>query len=440
MRMVQALGWYFPQATGGTEVYVDALCRRLRAAGHEPQIVAPDPTTDREYRYQHEGIPVFRYPIPPRPTRDEVQDLTTARGAERFHAFLDRLRPDVVHLHTLGTGLGVGELQAARASGGKLFVTAHESRLGHLCQRGTLMRWGSEPCDGLSRPAKCAACALEHRGLPRPLARLVGAIPPTLGAAALLLPGRLGTALSMSDLIARNLRLQRELVALVDRFVLLTRAALEIVAANGAPREKLVLNRLGISHVHARKPEAPTRAPVTVGYLGRFDEVKGLRVLAAAIARLPRALPLRVELRGPVRYPAERALAAEVRGIFGPDARVHFAPPVAPAEAPSVLAGYDVLCCPSLCLEGGPTVALEAQAVGTPVIGSRIGGLCDLGPDGSGYEGERLVPPGDVHALSELLRRVAEDPAGTVDRWRRAMPPPRTMDEVAADHLAMYGA
>ena len=35
MKIVQAVGWYFPEGLGGTEIYVAGLCRRLREAGQE---------------------------------------------------------------------------------------------------------------------------------------------------------------------------------------------------------------------------------------------------------------------------------------------------------------------------------------------------------------------------------------------------------------------
>jgi len=98
------------------------------------------------------------------------------------------------------------------------------------------------------------------------------------------------------------------------------------------------------------------------------------------------------------------------------------------------LAAYDVICCPALCFEGGPTVALEAAAVGVPVVGSRIGGLAEIVTDG--VDG-RLVPPGDAAALAEALTAIARDPA-MIDSWRAALARPRTMDEVAADYMAMY--
>ncbi len=441
MRIIQALGWYHPESLGGTEVYVAGLCQRLLTAGHEVHVAAPDARQPLERTYHHDGVPVYRYPIPAQPTRQECQGLAPVPGSERFHTWLARRRPDVVHLHTFVTGLGLSEVKAAKATGARVIVTTHASSLGYVCQRGTMMRWGERLCDGICQPAKCAACSLQQRGLSRTTARIVGGLPPGLGRFAGALPGRVGTSLGMSHLIAQNQARQRELLATVDRFVLLTRWAMEAVAANGAPPEKLALNRLGISQADVTpKPgpdTRPTRPPITVGYLGRLDPNKGVHDLARAATSLPRDLPIRVEFRSPGLDPTEREVKAELQALVGDDPRVLFATPARPSEVLQVLAGYDVLCCPAACLEGGPTVAIEAHAVGTPVIGTRIGGLAEMVPDE--LDG-RLVPPGDWRALAHVLRTMAADPTGTIDRWRRALPSVRTMDEIAADYLALYAA
>ena len=441
MKIVQALGWYYPDRPAGTEIYVEALCRRLRAFGHEVLVAAPDAGCAEERTYEHEGVIVYRYPVPPAPTRAECQARVPVRGAERFHAWLRRLRPDVVHAHTFVTGLGLHELRAGAAAGARVIVTTHSSALGYVCQRGTLMRWGREPCDGISAPAKCAACALAQRGLPAPLARALGSIPPTLGRVAAVVPGRLGTALSMSDLIAWNQSLQRETLELVDGFVVLTDEAFQMLAHNGAPPDKLRVNRLGISQNGIRRkpgPEQrPTGSPITIGYLGRFDQIKGVHDLARAVTAMPRDLALRVEFRGPIGGAAEQRVRAEAERLLRADDRVSFAPAVAPEDSPRILAGYDVLCCPSICHEGGPTVAIESRAVGTPVVGTRIGGLAELIRDG--VDG-RLVRPGNWRELARVLEDIARDPAATIDRWRAALPESRTMDDVAADYLALYAA
>jgi len=85
MKIVQALGWYFPESLGGTEVYVAGLCRRLRAAGREVRVAAPDAGAPGERGYEHDGIPVYRYPAPSRPTRDESQGLQRGPRAQLRH-------------------------------------------------------------------------------------------------------------------------------------------------------------------------------------------------------------------------------------------------------------------------------------------------------------------------------------------------------------------
>ena len=125
----------------------------------------------------------------------------------------------------------------------------------------------------------------------------------------------------------------------------------------------------------------------------------------------------------------------EVISASGDDPRVTFGPEVARAGVRKVLAGYDVLCCPSLALESGPIVAIEAHAAGTPVIGSRLGGLAETISDGVNG---RLVPPGDVPALTAVLNEIARDPANTIDRWRTRLPRPRTMHDVASEYMDVY--
>ena len=123
--------------------------------------------------------------------------------------------------------------------------------------------------------------------------------------------------------------------------------------------------------------------------------------------------------------------------MIGTDPRVRFEPAVEFTQVPHVLTGYDVLCCPSVCLEGGPTVAIEAHGVGTPVIGSRIGGLAELVTDGVNG---RVTTPGDVDELARVIAEIAGNPEGTIDVWRQALPRAWTMDEVAVEYADLYDA
>ena len=434
MRIVQAVGWYLPTSTGGTEVYVSELSKRLRAAGHEVLIAAPETLGQRERTYDEGGFPVYRYPIPPRVTRDESQGRVIVRGAELFHEWLRRMQPDVVHMHTYVTGLGLAELRVAKALGAKVIATTHSASLGFTCQRGTMMRWGSKLCDGLVRPAKCAACQLEHRGVAKPLALGAAMIPASIGTVGRGIPGGLGTTIGMTNLITYNQSAQREMLALVDRFVVLSDWARNVLLANGAPSNKIVLNRLGVRFPPAPSPSGRPGSPLTVAYIGRFDPIKGVTDFARAISMVPRSAPIRFEFHGPVQYRTDLAVLDRLKSIVGPDAWVIFGGELDAAGVQAALNRIHVLCCPSRAVEGGPTVALEAHAAGVPVIGSDIPALSELVCD---QANGRLYPSGDARALAGILRDLAANP-GLVNQWRASLPDVRTMDDVTSDYLGMY--
>ncbi len=438
MRIIQAAGWYFPERLGGTEVYVAALAERLHRLDHDVRIVAPELGASAPRRYDHAGIPVFRFPIRTPLTRDQAQGRTAVDGSEWFRRWVRDVRPDVVHFHTLVPGLELDEVKAAKGTGARVIATTHASSLGYICARGTMLRWGRALCDGVAEPHKCAACDLQKRGLPKWVARVAGSVPVGLSELGRPLSGKLGTTLGMPSAILFNMARQRELLATVDRFVLLTDWSADAVVRNGALGSKVAVNRLGIGGAFARKPAPsiqPTGTPVKFGYLGRFDPIKGVYDLGRALQSLPRDVPFRFDIRGPLDTPESREVHGQLSRMLEGDARVSVGPAVPTACVPTHLASLDVLCCPSACLEGGPTVAIEAHAAGTPVVGTRIGGLAELVTD---RRNGRLVLPGDWRALASVIAEIASDPTGTVDVWRTAIPAARTMDDVTADYVALY--
>ena len=441
MRIVQAAGWYAPDSLGGTELYVAALSDRLRRLGHDVLVAAPDAAHTSERHYAHDGIPVYRYPIPESITRDEARGFALVRGAERFHRWLSSAHADVVHVHTFVTGLGLAEVAAARAAGSRVIVTSHSASLGFLCERGTMLRLGRALCDGVAEPIKCATCALQKRGVP-PWAGALASRVERVAPASVDLPGRVGTLFAMPSLIRANMAAQERLFSLVDAFVVLSRWAAEALMANGAPPEKVVLNRLGVAPriggwpAKAPPQQAPSTSPITVGYVGRAEDIKGLEDFVRAVVLMKKAVPIQARVVALASGEHERTILERCRRLAARDARVVFEDPVNPHKIPALLASLDVLVCPSRALEGGPTIALEAHAVGTPVVGSAIPALSELIRDGVNGA---LYPPGDVRRLTGLLTELAHDPA-RIDTWRTQLPAVRLFDAVTAEYLRLYQA
>ena len=147
----------------------------------------------------------------------------------------------------------------------------------------------------------------------------------------------------------------------------------------------------------AKATPAPTQGP-TIFFLGRHEPRKGLEVLLAVMASLPADVRLWVGSDGP----ATERLKVEHAG----DPRIMWLGRISDEEKAARLRGADVFCAPSLHGESFGVVLLEAMAAGTPIVASDLPGYSRVarpGRDGL------LVPPGDVVALADALRRVVTD-------------------------------
>lgn len=137
--------------------------------------------------------------------------------------------------------------------------------------------------------------------------------------------------------------------------------------------------------------------------VGRLVPRKGQTVLIEAVGRLAAAdIPVSLTLVGSGPALGDLQALAERRGVAD---RVSFAGPRSQDELPGLLREHDAFALPSFA-EGLPVVLMEAMASGLPVVATSIAGVPELVGDGvSGL----LVPPGRADALSEALRRLAQD-------------------------------
>jgi glycosyltransferase involved in cell wall biosynthesis len=153
---------------------------------------------------------------------------------------------------------------------------------------------------------------------------------------------------------------------------------------------------------------APPSSSRDVLYVGALARIKGVHVLIDAFAAaLPAATPARLVIVGPesnISY--AHGLRTKVRAL-GIEARIVFAGERSSDEVAQLMSRARIVAVPSLS-EGLSRVTLEAMAVGTPVVASRVGGIPDLVVDN---ETGWLVSPNDAGALADGLRRAFAGPA-----------------------------
>ena len=128
----------------------------LRVLGVESSVLLPRAAPAPSEAYGHAGTAVETYPVNELPAPNEMRE---GRPHLRFGEFQDRLaahRGAIYHQHSWSRGCGPHHLRAARELGLRTVLTVHVP--GNLCLRGTMLRYGTEPCDGRIEERLCGAC------------------------------------------------------------------------------------------------------------------------------------------------------------------------------------------------------------------------------------------------------------------------------------------
>ena len=204
----------------------------------------------------------------------------------------------------------------------------------------------------------------------------------------------------------------------------------------GVPHEKIEVVTNGIEIVEVgmeqrmalrREFKIPEAAPV-VGMVGTITELKGQHVLVAAMPDLLESFPdLRAVIVGDamadseeyfsqLRETAERECPGRVIFTGRRD------------DARAFMSLFDVHLQPSVRGDSFPLTVLEAMSVGTPTVGSRVGGIPEMVRNRvTGY----LVPPDSPQSLAPAVGQILGDRDLRFRMGRKARL--RIVNEFAAD-------
>lgn len=366
------LAQFYPPAVGGVEHHVHNLSAALARRGHEVSIATLWQEGLPEFECS-EGVRVHRI----RGSMQRLSMVFTDKERRHLPPFPDpemlwalrriirQERPHVVHAHNWI----VHSFTPIKAwSKARLVVTLHDCSI--VCAKQRIEYRGSL-CTGPGL-TKCVGCAADHygaaRGLPIALATRVWG------------------------------RVER---SAVDMFLPVSQAVAEAtqLARHRTPY-RVIPNFIADETGMSFDDEHPLLAQLPQdGYLlfvGMLSHGKGVDVLLQAYAEMASEIPL------------------VLIGRPQPDFSATFPPNVYAQQSwphTAVMSAWrhcSIGLVPSIDLDAFPTVALEAMAMGRPVVASRIGGLTAIVVDG---ETGMLVPPGDYRALREAIQALLDDPA-----------------------------
>jgi glycosyltransferase involved in cell wall biosynthesis len=285
---------------------------------------------------------------------------------------------------------------------------------------------------------------LAQRGVPAPFLNALASVPEVIGDALgrARLSGGGFTALRLPSLIGEAHRRFYEIMRKLDRVVAPCEWVCEVLRCNGVPEDKLVLCRQGLAGAQvqllppgqADTDDREESGVLRLGYFGRLDPMKGIDIVIEAVRRIPHA-SVRLDIYG-IRQAGSAAYIARLERAAAGDTRIEFRPALPAKAVGATMRHCDLVVVPSRCLETGPLVVLEAFAVGTPVLGARLGGIVELVSDG--VDGVLIAMESPAVWASAISALAAE--RHWINKLRAGIRPPRTMDDVARDIARLYRA
>lgn len=365
MRVLMVTQFFLP-VTGGEERMVAHLCAELVDRGVDVAVatstVVPTDTAPPGVRVYHVPTTVGRIGrLHHDATRRHLPPLPDPGAVRALRAILAAESPHVVHAHNWL----VHSLVPALSRRPRLPVLMSLHDYGLRCATRRLLRGGA-PCPGPSAHA-CMRCAADHYG-PVKGAVTAGALRARREAT----ETRVTRFLPVSSAVAEGLDLRR--------------AGLPFqTIANFIP-DRLVDADLPV-------PPGTPRGPY-MAYAGDLTYDKGVRTLLDAYPRVPGAPPLVLVGRRLADIPSVLPPGVVVLGERPHD------------QVLGLLRGAELALVPSVWAEPFGLVCLEALAMGTPVIGTGLGGMRDLLIPG---ETGLMVPPRDPGALAAAMRMLLDD-------------------------------
>ncbi len=371
MMRVLMLAQFYPPIIGGEEHHVHNLSVALAARGHDVSVATLWQEGLPEFECR-QGVRIYRI----HGSMQRISAIFTDKQRRHLPPFPDpemlwalrrvitQERPQIVHAHNWIVHSFTPLKTWSKA---KLIVTLHDCSLVCAKQRFEYQR---KPCRG-SGLTKCLGCAAEHYGAAR-------GIPIAL---------------------ATQFWGKAERSA-VDMFLPVSRAIAEAtqLAQHKAPY-RIVPNFMADDLDTSSENAGPFLAQLPKDdfllFVGMLSHGKGVNVLLRAYAEMGSQVPLVLIGRPQPDFSA----------TFPPNAHALQSWPH--AAVMDAWGRCTIALVPSVDLDAFPTVALEAMAMGRPIIASRIGGLPDIVVDG---ETGLLVPPDDSHALREAIESLLDDP------------------------------
>lgn len=365
----------FHYMKGGSETYYFGLAEGLRRLGYEVHFFAMQdpknlPCEDSDFFVSPKD---YNGPTSIKRKLSEARSLVYSKESlEKFERLCERVKPDVIHMNLVHRQITLSILDAPYLAEHRVPVlfTSHDYIL--VCPNYLML-------DGSG--AVCEAC-------------LGGNLCNCLKRKCV----KGSTTKSAMAMVEADWYKRHRTYSKIDRIIAPSEFMRNKLIQGGFPEHQVVhLQNFAKDEIleWARKTDDKTdwKHPYVL-FFGRLSKEKGVDVLVDAFERALPQMPDNLKLVIAGDGPEREALANKSSD------RIRFVGFKQGDELERLISGAAFACCPSVWRENMPYSIVEALAEGTPVVGSRIGGIPEIVIEG---ETGWLAEPGNAASLSEAL-------------------------------------
>lgn len=331
MKILLANKFYY--CRGGDCIYTLNLEQLLKEHGHEVAVFAMDYPDNLDSKWKK------YFPKNMNKLMAFTRPFGSCEVKRKFNALLNDFKPHIVHLNNIHTQLSPIIAELAHEKGIKVIWTIHDLKL--LCPRYDCLRNGKIICE---------ECFIDKHGVLKYNC---------------MKSSRLASIIAYKEAITWN---KKRLEKCTDRFICPSQFMANKMLQGGFDKNKL---KVLCNFINAEKCQNKSFDKKDYYcFIGRISHEKGIRTLIEAANQLP--YNLKIIGRGP--------LEKEMKEIAKNN--IDFVGFKQWAEIKDIAGKSKFNVLSSEVFENNPLSVIEAQCLGTPVLGARIGGIPELIKEG----------------------------------------------------------
>lgn len=347
-------------------MYVHQLAKKMIEHGHECIVLS---LSNELQTAEYDNIKIRYIPF----EVNAFNDVEHPRNIDALIQIINDYSPDVFHLHTYTSSMGLKHLLKVKELGVKVYFTSHLPDF--TCLRGDLMQYGTEVCDGLVSHQKCMNCYLHSTGIVNEFSRNILLKASNIGFLRNKIP-RLNKYKAKIDILnafKKN----------IEAIIVVSEWQKEILKLNGFAEKSISVCRQAIDMEQISHDEKKyDNLKIKIGFIGRIVKIKGLHILLDILNKFdPSKFELsiiaiksvnEIEYYNSMRFNASKLGSNWLENLNN-------------TEVFNFLDNIDLLVVPSIWLETGPYVAFEALARKVPILSFNYGGIKEIVNDDNGF-------------------------------------------------------